>query len=149
MKKREWHISYKSWKDYQSKEPAAFSATEARCRRLNNGDNCQAWPECFTWAMWCIKHGTDPRLIDGAVEYVLKNQNNPDMKFYRHQNKHAYMTKIICDETNKSLVDEGRWEEVKAQDKLLMKSIGAVVDRTMQTAKISMLEQRIRELEGK
>jgi len=148
MKSREWMKTYNDWRDYRAKDPGGFQATEERCRLLTNGSKTvRPWPECFTWAMWCLKHGTDPRLVDAAVNYVINNQSNERMTFYSCKNKHAYMTKIVCDEMNKALVAEGRWEEVKQQDKRDVGRIGEIVDRTMQAAKIAALESRIKELE--
>jgi len=146
MKSKQWHKTYQSWKEYRKEVPAEYEQTKKLCGMLNDGIRCIAWPDCYRWMMWAIKYGTDPRLIDGAVNYILNNQNKPNMTFYKCQNKYAYMTKILTDETNQIAVDEGRWQDVKMYSGPRVLSINSVVNATLIMAENEMLKNEIKRL---
>ena len=140
MKNREWNHVFKGWKEYKLKEPEAFLKTESLCRELT-----KLWPDCFVWAMWSIKHGSDPRLIDGAVNYVLKNKDNPKMTFHRQKNKHAYMNKVIQDEGNQAAVADGRWQDVKMSNNG-MAGLGSILGKVESSIIIADKDREIAEL---
>lgn len=140
MKNREWHTTYKNWKDYRDKDPKSFSFTESLCRELN-----EHWPDCFTWAMWSLKHGVDPRLVDGAVNYVLKNKDNPKMTFHKQKNKHAYMNKVIQDEGNQAAVADGRWQEIK-MDNSGMTGLNKIIGKVTMLVELADKEREIADL---